>query len=89
MQKRFDDRDAEEALRKRLEKDAQKQHGCEAKMLRDTAGHPEDGHADEQPGATETQVYGEDKGSVPSRGDLPEPDPWCRCYININISDHQ
>ena len=43
-------------------------------MLRETADHPGDGPADEQPGATETQVHGEDEGGVSSRRDPPEQD---------------
>ena len=79
MQKQFEDREAEEALRRRQKTDARKQHGCEAEMLGAAADHPEDGAedgpADEQPGATATQVHGEDEGGVPPRRDLLEPVP--------------
>ena len=44
-------------------------------MLGAAADHPEDGPADEQPGATETQVHGEDEGGV-----RPRPAFWNRIH---------
>ena len=43
MRKQIEDREEEEALGRRQEKDAQKQHGCEAELRRESADHPEDG----------------------------------------------
>ena len=71
MRRRFKDR-------KKQEKDAQKKHGCEAELRRESADHLGDGPADEQPEASETHVHGEDEGGVPSRRDPPDPDPFCR-----------
>ena len=78
MKKRIEEREAEEERRRRLEKGAQKQHECKAEMLGAAVDHLEEGPADEQPGATATQVHGEDEGGVPPQWDPPEPDPYCR-----------
>ena len=47
-----------------LLQEALKQHGCEAELRRDSADQPEDGPADEQPKATESQDYGEAEGGT-------------------------
>ena len=45
MQKKVEEREAEEARRRKLEKEARKQHGCKAKTQKAAADHHEAGTA--------------------------------------------
>ena len=71
MQKKVEEREAEKARRRKLEKEARKQHGCKAKTQKAAADHHEAGTAGKPLDiATETRVHGEDEGSVPPHGIL-------------------
>ena len=62
MQKKVEEREAEEARRRKLEKEARKQKGCEAEMQGAAADQQEIGSAGEPlDDATETPVHGDDE----------------------------
>ena len=71
MQKKAEEREAEEAWRRKLEKETRKQHGCEAETKRAAADHHEAGTVGEPLDiATETRLHGEDEGGDPHHGIL-------------------